>query len=67
VLRHSYLPQSFDRDGDFELEVARRNSASLAVSGLYSSSVDGSAISINIDPEAGYTCELYSVCSFEML
>lgn len=50
--------QSFDRDGDFEQEVLRRNSASLAQSGLYSSSIDGSTISINIDPEAGYTCKL---------
>ena len=55
------LLQSFDRDGDFEQEVIRRNSASLAQSGLYSSSIDGSTISINIDPDAGYSCELY-VC-----
>ena len=47
--------------------MARRNSASLALSGLYSlnmSSIDGSALNIDIDPEAGYTCEfLWCACS----
>ena len=55
-----FFLQSFDKDNDYEQEVARRNSASLALSGLYSlnmSSFDGSAVNINIDPEAGYTCK----------
>lgn len=51
-----FFLQSFDRDGDFELEAARRNSAGMALSG-YSSSIDGTAITITIDSEAGYNCK----------
>ena len=39
--------------------MARRTSASIALLGLYSlnmSSMDGSAVTIKIEPEAGYTC-----------
>ncbi len=56
TMQSAFCPQSFDPGGDFEQEVARCNSVSLAQSGLYSSSIDGSAINISIDQEAGITC-----------
>lgn len=63
----SAVSMSFDRDGDFELEAARRNSAGMALSG-YSSSIDGTAITITIDSEAGYNFanSLHFECMYQV-